>query len=68
MRRVMNDDELEKKFQRNGYVEIPFISAEEVEGLKKKFFDLLPKSGGNITVSDLGTDSNAITYDFTFID
>lgn len=68
MRKVLNDDELEKKFQRDGYVEIPFISKEEVEGLKKKFFDLLPKSGGNITVSDLGTESNAITYDFTFID
>lgn len=68
MRRVMNDENLEKKFQQNGYVEIPFIAKEEVEALKKKFFDLLPKSGGNITVSDLGADSNAITYDFTFID
>ncbi|HLP19104.1 MAG TPA: phytanoyl-CoA dioxygenase family protein [Chitinophagales bacterium] len=68
MRRVLQDDTLEKQFQKDGYVQIPFITAEEVEGLKKKFFDLLPKSGGNITVDDLGGDSNAITYDFTFID
>ncbi|HLP52783.1 MAG TPA: phytanoyl-CoA dioxygenase family protein [Chitinophagales bacterium] len=68
MRRVLQDDILEKQFQKDGYVQIPFITAEEVEGLKKKFFDLLPKSGGNITVDDLGGDSNAITYDFTFID
>jgi hypothetical protein len=64
----MKDDLLETQFQKDGYVQIPFISAEEVEGLKKKFFDLLPVSGGNITTSDIGDNSNAITYDFTFID
>ncbi|MES2622261.1 MAG: phytanoyl-CoA dioxygenase family protein [Bacteroidota bacterium] len=68
MRRVMNDDTLEKKFQKDGYVQIPFISPEEVEGLKKKFFDLLPSSGGNLTASDIGSDSRLVTYDFTFID
>ena len=68
MRRVLNDDTLEKQFQKDGYVQIPFISTEEVEGLKKKFFDLLPKSGGNITASDIGGDSRLVTYDFTFID
>lgn len=67
-RRVMKDDALEKEFQKQGYVQIPFISPEEVDALKKKFFELLPTSGGNITVDDLGGNSNAITYDFTFID
>ena len=34
----MKDDALEKKFQKDGYVEIPFISAAEVEGLKAKHY------------------------------
>ena len=68
MRKVLNDNELEKKFQRDGYVQISFISKEEVEALKLKFFELLPKSGGNITASDIGKESRLVTYDFTFID
>jgi hypothetical protein len=44
MRRVMTDEQLEAKFQLNGYVEIPFITQEEVEGLKQKFYDTLPKA------------------------
>lgn len=69
MRRVMRDDALEAKFQRDGYVEIPFISKEEVDTLKQKYFDTLPSSGGQITASETGvTDSKLITYDFTFID
>jgi ectoine hydroxylase-related dioxygenase (phytanoyl-CoA dioxygenase family) len=68
MRSVMRDEALEQKFQKDGYVEIPFISAKEVEELKQKFFDLLPKSGGNILTSETGVAGNEITYDFTFID
>lgn len=67
MRAVMEDPILEKKFQDNGYIEVPFISAEEVATLKQKFFDLLPISGGNITASENGG-GNEVTYDFTFID
>jgi ectoine hydroxylase-related dioxygenase (phytanoyl-CoA dioxygenase family) len=68
MRPVMKDPILEKKFQEDGYIEIPFISAEEVAALKQKFFDLLPTSGGNITADDNGMAGKEITYDFTFID
>jgi hypothetical protein len=68
MRSVMRDEKLEQKFQQDGYVEIPFISLKEVEELKLKFFELLPKSGGNILSSETGVDGNEITYDFTFID
>lgn len=68
MRQVMKDPLLEKKFQEEGYIEIPFISSEEVKLLKQKFFDLLPTSGGNITSADNGMAGNEITYDFTFID
>jgi hypothetical protein len=68
MRPVMKDPALEREFQKNGYVEIPFISAEEVAILKQKFFDLLPTSGGNITADDNGMGGIEITYDFTFID
>jgi hypothetical protein len=69
MRRVLRDELLEQKFQEYGYVEIPFITPSEVEGLKQKFFDTLPDSGGQITASETGVEgSNPITYDFTFID
>jgi ectoine hydroxylase-related dioxygenase (phytanoyl-CoA dioxygenase family) len=64
----MKDPALEKKFQEQGYIEIPFISAEEVAALKQKFFDLLPTSGGNITSEENGMGGIEITYDFTFID
>jgi hypothetical protein len=67
MRAVMNDKELEKQFQHDGYVIIPFLNNSEVADLKKAFFELLPTSGGNITAGDTGMDS-LITYDFTFID
>ncbi len=63
----MRDEQLEKQFQKNGYVVVPFLNEDEVEKLKKGFFDLLPTSGGNITADDTGA-SNIITYDFTFID
>jgi len=69
MRRVMNDDQLEAQFQRDGYVEIPFISKEEVAGLWQKFYDTLPRSGGQITAGETGVEgTRLITYDFTFID
>ncbi len=68
MRPVLRDPAYEKIFQEEGYVEIPFLSQEEVELLKQKFFDLMPTSGGNITASDTGVEGGEITYDFTFID
>jgi hypothetical protein len=64
----MRDIQLEEKFQKQGYIEIPWLSAAEVEELKQVFFDLLPASGGNITASDTGVSGGEITYDFTFID
>jgi len=65
----MRDDALEAKFQREGYVVIPFMTKEEVDGLKQKYFETLPHSGGQITASETGVaDSRNITYDFTFID
>ena len=69
MRNVFLNPELEVKFQKDGYVRVPFISKEEVEELKQLFFDSLPSSGGQITAGETGVqNSNAITYDFTFID
>ena len=68
MRQVMRDPGLEQQFQKDGFVEIPFISAGEVENLKAKFFELLPQSGGNILASETGVAGGEITYDFTFID
>jgi ectoine hydroxylase-related dioxygenase (phytanoyl-CoA dioxygenase family) len=67
MRTVFKDPKLEEEFQREGYVVVDFVDSGKAENLKKKFFELLPKSGGNITSSDAGFDTD-ISYDFTFID
>lgn len=67
MRRVFKDEQLEEQFQKDGYVIIDFLPNEEVEHLKQRFFELLPESGGNITATDSGFDTD-ISYDFTFID
>jgi hypothetical protein len=69
MRRVLNNDELEKQFQKDGYIRVSFISEKEVAELKQMFFDTLPESGGHITAGETGLDDSPfITYDFTFID
>lgn len=71
MRKVFNDPELQQKFDKDGYISLPFISADKVERLKELFFETLPKSGGQITAGDITTvetDSSTLTYDFTFID
>ncbi|MDB5282614.1 MAG: hypothetical protein JWO06_1689 [Bacteroidota bacterium] len=69
MRKVFNDSALQKQFDKDGYVRVPFMSPERVEKLKKAFFDTLPKSGGTIMPADVSTvDVPEITYDFTFID
>ena len=69
MRSVLKDPILEAQFQRDGFVSVPFISANEVEELKHKFFETLPQSGGQITADETGVEgSGMITYDFTFID
>jgi hypothetical protein len=66
---VFNEKVLENEFNYKGYVKVPFLNAEEVDYLKKMFFDTLHLSGGAKTSCDVDfeTESN-ITYDFTFID
>ncbi|HKK76950.1 MAG TPA: phytanoyl-CoA dioxygenase family protein [Saprospiraceae bacterium] len=68
LRKTFLDPELEARFQKDGYVIVPFLSEEEVVRLKQAFFDLLPMSGGNILAGETGVDLDEITYDFTFID
>lgn len=69
MRNIFVDEILEKKFRKDGYVKVPFISPEEVAQLKQLFFDTLPQSGGQITSEETGVaEAHFITYDFTFID
>lgn len=67
MRPVFNNPELEQQFQRDGYVIIPFLSEDEVEEIKERYFETLPTSGGLIGAEDAGL-KDKITYDFTFID
>lgn len=66
---VFKDAELEKEFNEKGYVIAPFLSAEEIDFLKAKFFETTefsggPKSGNNVDYQN----SKDISYDFTFID
>ncbi len=69
MRKVLNDPELNEEFIKNGYVRVPFLSADEVRELKELFFSTLPASGGQIMAGETGVDgAPIITYDFTFID
>jgi hypothetical protein len=66
---VFKDPVLEAEFNRKGYVKVPFLDAEEIEYLKKMFFDTIAESGGPKTANDVDFENNAdITYDFTFID
>jgi hypothetical protein len=39
MRNVFHDPALQKQFDKDGYVCLPFISPEKVEILKQAFFD-----------------------------
>lgn len=69
MRKVFNSPGLQKEFDKNGFVQVPFISQEKVEKLKNLFFETLPKSGGQIRPEEVDTVGvTEITYDFTFID
>ena len=69
MRNVFNNPELEKEFDKNGYVRVPFITKDKVEKLRQLFFETLPHSKGSILAGETGVDNaSEITYDFTFID
>ncbi len=69
MRNTFIDQELEERFQKDGYVEVPFLTSEEVEMLKAYYFDTLNESGGRLGPEDeKHQSSQEITYDFTFID
>jgi hypothetical protein len=66
---VFKDPVLEEEFNRKGYVKVPFLDSDEIEHLKKMFFETIAESGGPKTANDVDFDNTAdITYDFTFID
>lgn len=67
MRTVLNDSKLEERFQRDGYVIVPFLNADEVLQLRQQYFDTISQSGGLIQSDEAGIE-DMITYDFTFID
>lgn len=66
---VFKNPELEKEFNLKGYVTVPFLTPEEIDFLKKMFFDTIEQSGGPKTSANVDFDTNSdISYDFTFID
>lgn len=69
MRKTLIDEQLEAEFQEKGYVKVPFLSGDEIEDLKKAYFDTLDQSMGHLGPEDEQYQSKEqITYDFTFID
>jgi ectoine hydroxylase-related dioxygenase (phytanoyl-CoA dioxygenase family) len=71
MRKIFYDENLEAKFQKDGFVKVDFLNDAAVEKLKLKFFELLPLSGGLIHSDDYGIKKNqemGADIDFTFID
>lgn len=69
MRNVFKDPALEAEFNEKGYVQVPFLSPEEVEYLKNAYFETLSERGGSMLGSETDfKNENEITYDFTFID
>jgi ectoine hydroxylase-related dioxygenase (phytanoyl-CoA dioxygenase family) len=69
LRPVFKDTELEKEFQREGYIHLSFLSPDDVQLLWNEFHRLIETSGGNMTPQDINADIKGdITYDFTFID
>lgn len=70
MRRTLKDDSLEEKFQKDGYVAVPFLTPEEVEELKNYYFDTLGDRGGSIMPKEENADTKMehITFDVTYLD
>jgi ectoine hydroxylase-related dioxygenase (phytanoyl-CoA dioxygenase family) len=69
MRKVFNENELEEKFQKEGYLHISFLDKEQVDFLLKEFHRLIVESGGSIVSGETDIPfEGEITYDFTFID
>lgn len=69
MRKVFKDKTLEKEFQKQGFVQIPLLSQEEVAHLWDEFHRTFQMSKGKIGSgeNDFNID-DFVSYDFTFID
>ncbi|MGE0636364.1 MAG: phytanoyl-CoA dioxygenase family protein [Bacteroidia bacterium] len=69
MRKVLKDNDLEKIFQEQGYIHVPFIEKKQVDFLRKEFHRLIVDSGGSLAAGETDIPfEGEITYDFTFID
>ena len=69
MRNVLKDKELEKEFQEQGYVSVPFISEKDVAFLKNEFNRLIVTSEGMIGPEDTEIKVDEVCdIDFTFLD
>lgn len=63
------DQKLQEHFDKNGYVLIDLLNNEQVEALKKQYFELESVRGGMRKEYDVKFDKEKeITYEFTFID
>ncbi len=68
---MFHDSELQKQFDRDGYVIIDLLNSEQVKYFIDQYFSLESTRGGNRKEYDIQFDSDKdkeITYEFTFID
>jgi hypothetical protein len=69
MKGMFYDQKLQEHFDKNGYVLIDLLNNEQVEALKKQYFELESVRGGMRKEYDVKFDKEKeITYEFTFID
>ncbi|MCO5233316.1 MAG: phytanoyl-CoA dioxygenase family protein [Chitinophagales bacterium] len=69
MKGMFHDSEIQKKFDRDGYVIIDLLSKEQVDYFIKQYFDMESERKGNKEDYDIKFEKpKEITYEFTFID
>ena len=69
MRKVLKDEQLEKEFQEQGFVSVPFITKKELSFLSKEFDRLIVSSEGMIGPEDTEIKVDEVCdIDFTFLD
>jgi ectoine hydroxylase-related dioxygenase (phytanoyl-CoA dioxygenase family) len=69
MKNMFRDQQLQEEFEKNGYVIVPLLTAQEIQQMKDAYFGLEDIKGGLRKEYDVTFDTeHEITYDFTFTD
>ncbi len=69
MRKVLKNQDLEKEFQEQGFVSVPFLAKKDIDFLKQEFDRLIVSSEGMIGPEDTEIKVDEVCdIDFTFLD